>query len=70
MPKYSIVLQYDEADDIYVAIVPELKGCMAHGKTQADAVREINIAMELMVESMLEDGEELPRPLTQNSKIA
>ena len=70
MLKYSILIQYDEIDNIYVASVPELDGCMAHGKTQADAVREINVAMELMIECMLENGEELPEPITQNSKIA
>jgi predicted RNase H-like HicB family nuclease len=70
MPKYSVVIQYDENDEIYVASVPELKGCIAHGKTQADAVREINIAMELMIACMLEEGAELPEPLRQDSKIA
>ena len=70
MPKYSILIQYDEVDNIYVASVPELDGCMAHGETQADAIREINVAMELMIECMLKLGHELPEPITQNSKIA
>ena len=67
MPKYSILIQYDETDDIYVASIPELKGCMAHGKTQSEAMREIKVAMELMIECMTEMGKELPKPLTQNS---
>ena len=70
MPKYSILIQYDESDDIYVASVPELGGCLAHGKTQADAVREVNTAMELWVQCALEDGEELPLPLTRNMQTA
>jgi len=71
MPKYSVLIQYDEVDGIYVASIPELKGCMAHGKTQSDAMREVKIAMELMIECMQEMGKELPKPLTQNnSKIA
>ena len=32
MAKYSIFMQYDPQDKIYVASVPELQGCMAHGE--------------------------------------
>ena len=41
MLKYSVVIQYDGRDNIYVAHVPELAGCMAHGSTPEDAAREI-----------------------------
>ena len=45
MSKYSISIQYDNSDDIYVASVPELEGCMAHGKTPEEAAKEIQIAI-------------------------
>lgn len=33
MAEYSIIMQYDPQDNIYVASIPELQGCMAHGET-------------------------------------
>jgi len=63
MGKYSIIIQYCKIDNIYVASIPELRGCMAHGKTQAEALKEINIAMELWLECAKEVGEPIPEPM-------
>jgi len=63
MPKYSILIQYDKTDNIYVARVLELNGCMAHGKTQEDAMREIKIALEMWIDELIESGEEIPEPI-------
>lgn len=62
MAEYSIFIQYDTIDKIFVASIPELPGCMAHGETKEDALREIDIAKELWIETALEDGEEIPEP--------
>lgn len=62
MEEYSIFIQYDTIDKIFVASIPELPGCMAHGETKEDALREIDIAKELWIETALEDGEEIPKP--------
>jgi predicted RNase H-like HicB family nuclease len=50
-------------DNIYVANVPELKGCMAHGDTQAEALKEIQTVIELWLETAKEVGEHIPEPL-------
>ncbi|MDR2600815.1 MAG: type II toxin-antitoxin system HicB family antitoxin [Oscillospiraceae bacterium] len=63
MPEYSILIQYDKNDNIYIARIPELNGCMAHGKTQEDAMREIKIALELWVEELIENRMEIPKPM-------
>jgi predicted RNase H-like HicB family nuclease len=63
MPKYSISIQYDNIDDIYVASVPELEGCMAHGKTPEDAAKEIQAAMNLWLKVAEEHGDAIPEPL-------
>jgi len=44
MQKYSIVIHYSEDDKCYVASVPELLGCMAHGESYAEALDEIQFA--------------------------
>jgi len=60
--QYSILIQYDVTDKIYVASVPELKGCMAHGHTREEAMREIQEAMQLQLEVMHNKGMLAPTP--------
>lgn len=43
--KYKIDLVWDLDDKIYVAYVPELKGCMSHGKTEFEALRNVEKAI-------------------------
>ena len=47
MYKYEIILYWSNADSAFVAEVPELPGCMAHGDTQDAALRNVTQAMEL-----------------------
>jgi len=63
MLQYSILVQYDGVDDIYVASVPELEGCMAHGKTRNQAMEEIVIAMKLWLEVAEAHGDVIPEPM-------
>ena len=63
MPTYSVLIQYDNRDGIYVASIPELQGCMAHGKTQEEAMAEINIALEMWLETARENNLMIPKPV-------
>ncbi len=63
MNNYTIVLQYDPQDKIYVASIPELPGCMAHGKTREAALKEIAVAKDLWIETALEVGKKIPEPM-------
>lgn len=67
MAEYSIFIQYDPADKIYVASIPELKGCMAHGETKEQALKEIETAKDLWIETAMEDGMEVPEPILYSS---
>lgn len=62
MQKYEVVIYWDDLNKIFVAEVPELVGCLAHGKTQIDAVNNINQAVELWLETSQEFGDEIPEP--------
>lgn len=62
MADYSIFIQYDARDNIFIASVPELPGCLAHGSTKEEALKEIDIAKNLWIETALEDGETIPEP--------
>ena len=70
MYKYEIILYWSNEDDAFVAEVPELPGCMAHGRTQETALREINEAMRLWVETAREDGEPVPEPKGERLMLA
>ena len=43
--KYKIDLVWDADDKIYIAYVPELDGCMSHGKTEFEALKNVEKAM-------------------------
>ena len=62
MSKYSIMMLWSKEDNCYIVSVPELKGCIAHGQTKEEALKEIETAKNLWIECALENGEELPKP--------
>ena len=60
--RYHINVFWSDEDDAFIADVPDLKYCSAHGATPLEAVREVLIAQQLVIESVLEQGRELPEP--------
>ena len=62
MTKYEIILYWSHEDDIYVAEVPELPGCMAHGDTEEKALRNVKQAMKLWIDTAKEFGDPIPVP--------
>ena len=45
MYKYEIILYWSHEDDAFVAEVPELPGCMAHGNSQEAALKQVKKAI-------------------------
>ncbi|MCM1135050.1 MAG: type II toxin-antitoxin system HicB family antitoxin [Clostridium sp.] len=62
MSKYSVFMYYDAQDEIYVASIPELQGCMAHGETREKALKELEAAEALWLESARDMNIEIPEP--------
>ena len=62
MHKYEIILYWSNADRAFVAEVPELPGCMAHGNTQQAALKNITRAMDLWIDTAREFGDPIPEP--------
>lgn len=62
--KYEIRIRYSDTpgDDCFVAQVVEMPGVMAHGSTREEAAREIQVALEGVIEAAAEDGIPLPEP--------
>lgn len=62
MYRYEIILYWSNEDEAFVAEVPELPGCMAHGDDQEAALRNIKDVMKFWIERARELGREIPEP--------
>lgn len=60
-PRYAINVFWSDEDKAWIARVPDLQGCTAHGETAAEAVKEIQIAIEGILEVMKEYGSSIPK---------
>ena len=70
MHKYEVILYWSNADDAFVAEVPELPGCMAHGDTQEAALKHANEAMALWIDTAREFGDPVPEPKGERLMLA
>ena len=62
MNRYEIIIFWSDEDDAYVADVPELPGCMAHGDTHESALANAKEAIQLWLETAKEFGDPIPAP--------
>jgi predicted RNase H-like HicB family nuclease len=62
MTKYEVILYWSEEDQAFVAEVPELAGCAAHGSSQEAALASAQEAIALWVETAKEFGDPVPEP--------
>jgi len=65
MYKYEIIIYWESQDHAYVAEVPELPGCFAHGNTYDDALRNVKEAIQLWMDTAKEFGDPVPEPKGQ-----
>ena len=63
MYKYEIILYWSDEDEAFIAEVPELAGCSADGKTNKEALENIEIVMKEWIEIAAEMGREIPQPI-------
>lgn len=70
MNDYHINIFYSQADEGYIADIPDLRSCSAFGETPADALHELEIAKALWLEAAEEVGLKIPLCcLIKNSRI-
>jgi predicted RNase H-like HicB family nuclease len=62
MYRYAIEIFYSEEDEGYIAVVPELPGCSAFGKSEEEALEEVKLAIELWLETAKKESREIPKP--------
>ena len=62
MHKYEIILYWSSEDSAFVAEVPKLPGCIVHGDSQNDALKNANEAVQLWIDTARDFGDPIPQP--------
>ena len=68
MHKYEIVIFWSDDDAVFVAEVPDLRGCTAHGDSPAAALDSAQDAIDLWLETAGEFGREIPEPKSRRAQ--
>lgn len=58
--RYHINLFWSADDECWIADVPDLRPCSAHGETPSEAIAEAETAIELWLETAREHGLPIP----------
>ena len=62
MNKYEVIIYWSTEDQAFIAEVPQLPGCCAHGSTQEAALANAQDAIRLWVDTAKEFGDPVPEP--------
>ena len=62
MFKYETIIYWSEEDQAFIAEVPELPGCLAHGDSADQALANVTEAIRLWIETAKEFGDPVPEP--------
>jgi len=60
--RYEMIIWWSDEDGAYLVDVPELPGCMAHGKTRREAIKNAEEAIAFWITTAKEDGLDVPQP--------
>lgn len=60
--QYEIILYWSKDDQAFIAVVPELPGCAADGRTCQDALANVEVVMQEWIETSRELGRAIPEP--------
>ena len=63
-PTYPITVVHSDEDGIWIAEVPDLPFCSAHGATPHEAVEEVELAAEAWLEAARALQRAVPAPST------
>ena len=69
MHKYEVVIYWSEDDARFIADIPELAGCAAHGDSPAEALAEAQEAIDLWLDTAREFGRDIPKPKGRRGQL-
>lgn len=62
MNRYHINVFWSDEDQCWIADVPDLAYCSAHGASPQGAVREVEVAVQGWLEAARDHGDPIPEP--------
>jgi predicted RNase H-like HicB family nuclease len=62
MTKYEVIIYWSQADEAFIAEVPELAGCAADGATYQAALANVEVIIQEWIETAKEIGRPIPEP--------
>lgn len=66
--EYLVIIE--KSDTSFGAYVPDLPGCVAVGETKDETMELIREAIELHIDSLRENGDDIPEPHSFVEKVA
>jgi predicted HicB family RNase H-like nuclease len=60
MPKYPISIKWSDEDNGYIATIPGIRGLSAFGRSQQEALSELNIAAKAYFQSLKKSSRPMP----------
>ncbi len=57
-----MIIYWDKTDKIFVVDIPELPGCMSHGKSKKEAIENADKAADFWIKTAKEEGIKIPEP--------
>jgi predicted RNase H-like HicB family nuclease len=60
--KYEVIIYWSDADEAFIAEVPELAGCAADGQTPQEALAVVEVVAREWIETARELGRPIPQP--------
>ena len=60
--RYEVILYWSEADQAFIAEVPELPGCAADGPTYREALEAVEVVIGEWIETARDLGRPIPEP--------
>ena len=70
MDKYEIIIFWSDEDNSFVADVPELSGCMAHGNSYESSLANAREAVTHWIDTAKEFGDPIPEARGQRLAFA
>lgn len=70
MYRYETIIFWSEDDQAFIAEVPELPGCIAHGSSPEAALSSAQEAISLWIKTAREFGDPVPEPKGRRLNIA
>lgn len=62
MSRYEVIIYWSADDDVFVAEVPELSGCMADGPTRRRALANVEVVIKQWIDTARRMGRPIPEP--------